>query len=394
MSADAIPEIMPSYGRIDIAFERGEGPYLITGEGRRYLDFACGIAVTALGHGHPHLVEALTRQAQSLWHCSNLFRIPEQDRLAHRLVENSFADTTFFCNSGAEALECGFKTIRKYHDETGNPDRYRILAFDGAFHGRTLAAISAGANAAHQAGFGPLVDGFDHVAFGNLNEARAAVTPETAAILVEPVQGEGGIRPAEAAFLRGLRETCDEYGLLLFFDEVQTGMGRTGRLFAHEWSGITPDVMALAKGLGGGFPVAACLTTGKAAVGITPGTHGSTFGGNPLAMAVANAVLDVILADGFLDHVTRMGTLLADRLAPLSTRYPEVVETVRGRGLMLGIKCVAPAGPMVDALRGNGLLTVPAADNVVRLLPPLIIDEQHVDEAMAAIEKTCAEAAT
>ena len=389
MSPDAMPEVMPSYARVDLAFERGEGPYLFTADGGRYLDFACGIAVTVLGHSHPHLLEALNRQAQNLWHCSNLFRIPEQERLAERLVAASFADTMFFCNSGAEAMEAGFKLIRKFHDETGNPNRYRIVSFDGSFHGRTLAAISAGANAAHQAGFAPLVDGFDHVAFGNLNEVRDAITPETAAILVEPVQGEGGIRPADADFLRGLRATCDEYGLLLFFDEVQTGMGRTGKLFAHEWAGVTPDVMAIAKGLGGGFPVAACLATAEAAVGITAGTHGSTFGGNPLAMAVANAVLDVLLGDGFLDHVVEMGNRLAGGLAPLAERYPGVIELVRGVGLMVGIKCVPPAGDVISGLRGNGLLAVPAADNVVRLLPPLIIEAAHVDEAVAAVEKTC-----
>ncbi len=391
MSSDAMPEVMPSYARVDIAFERGEGPYLFTGDGGRYLDFACGIAVTVLGHGHPHLVEALTRQAQSLWHCSNLFRIPEQERLAERLVAASFADTVFFCNSGAEALEAGFKLIRKYHHDTGNPGRYRMISFDGAFHGRTLAAISAGANEVHQAGFGPLVDGFDHVAFGNLNQVRAAVTPETAAILVEPIQGEGGIRPADADFLKGLREACDEFGLLLLFDEVQTGMGRTGKLFAYEWAGVTPDVMAIAKGLGGGFPVGACLATAKAAIGITAGTHGSTFGGNPLAMAVSNAVLDVLLGDGFLDHVVAMGRALKAALAPVAERYPGVIESVRGAGLMIGMKCVPPAGDVVTALRGNGLLTVPAADNVVRLLPPLIIEAAHVAEAVAAIEKTCAE---
>jgi acetylornithine/N-succinyldiaminopimelate aminotransferase len=384
---------MPSYARADIAFERGEGAYLFNADGRPYLDFACGIAVTALGHSHPHLVEALTRQARSLWHCSNLFQIPEQDRLARRLVESSFADTVFFCNSGAEAVECGFKVVRKFHDDTGNPDRYRIIAFDGSFHGRTLATISAGANANHQAGFAPLVDGFDHVAFGNLNEVRDAVVPETAAILVEPVQGEGGIRPANADFLRGLRETCDEFGLLLFMDEVQCGMGRTGRLFAHEWSGITPDVMAVAKGMGGGFPTGACLATARAAVGIVPGTHGSTFGGNPLAMAVANAVLDVMLADGFLDHVVEMGKLLASRAADVAGRFPEIIESARGSGLMVGLKCITPAGEMVERLRGRGLLTVPAADNVVRLLPPLTIEPSHVDEAFGIIETCCGEIA-
>ncbi len=386
-----VPEVMPSYARVDIAFARGEGAYLFAEDGRRFLDFASGIAVNALGHGHPHLIEALTRQAGALWHCSNLYRIPDQDRLARRLVENSFADTAFFCNSGAEALEAGFKLVRKYHDDTGNPDRYRILALEGAFHGRTLAAISAGDNAVHQAGFGPLVDGFDHAAPENMNEVRDKVTGETAAILVEPVQGEGGIKPLSPEFLRDLREVCDESGLLLLFDEVQCGMGRTGRLFAHEWSGVAPDVMALAKGLGGGFPVAVCLATARAAVGITAGTHGSTFGGNPLAMAVANAVLDVMLEPGFLDGVVATGGLLADRLAPLPERWPKVVDSVRGVGLMLGIRCLPANGTVVERLRENGLLTVPAADNVVRLLPPLNIAERHVDEAMAAIEAACRE---
>jgi len=380
---------MPSYARVDVAFERGEGAWLFTSDGRRYLDFASGIAVTALGHNHPHLVATLTQQAAKLWHCSNLFRIPEQERLAHRLVANSFADTVFFCNSGAEAVEAGLKLVRKFHDENGNPDRYRFITFDGSFHGRTLATISAATNPGHQKGFGPLVDGFDHVAFGNLNEVRHAITPETAAILVEPVQGEGGIRPGDAAFLKGLRETCDEFGLLLFVDEVQTGMGRTGRLFAYEWAGITPDVMAVAKGLGGGFPVGACLATERAAAGITAGTHGSTFGGNPLAMACANAVLDVLLADGFLSHVRQTGEALKGRLAELPKRWPKVIEAVRGVGLLLGLKCVMPAGDVVTACREAGMLTVPAADNVVRLLPPLIIDQSHVDAAAAAIEQAC-----
>ena len=384
-----ISEIMPSYARVDIAFERGDGAYLYTGDGRRFLDFASGVAVTALGHNHPHLMEALTGQAAKLWHCSNLFRIPEQERLAHRLVANSFADTVFFCNSGAEAVEAGLKLVRKYHDDTGSPDRYRLITFDGSFHGRTLSTISAAANAGHQKGFGPLVDGFDHVSFGNLNEVRSAITPRTAAILVEPVQGEGGIRPGDAAFLKGLREACDEFGLLLFFDEVQTGIGRTGTLFAYEWAGVTPDVMAIAKGLGGGFPVGACLATERAAVGITAGTHGSTFGGNPLAMAVANGVLDVILGDGFLPHVRSMGELLMKRLSGLPQQTPKVIEAVRGVGLLIGLKCVPPAGEVVTACREAGLLTVPAADNVVRLLPPLIIDETHVAEACDMVEKAC-----
>jgi acetylornithine/N-succinyldiaminopimelate aminotransferase len=380
---------MPSYARVDIAFDRGDGAYLFTSDGKRYLDFASGVAVTALGHGHPHLVEALTRQAAKLWHCSNLFRIPEQEKLAHRLVSNSFADTAFFCNSGAEAVEAGLKLVRKFHHDSGNPERYRMVAFDGAFHGRTLSTISAGASAVHQAGFGPLLEGFDHVAYGNLNEVRDAITPETAAILVEAVQGEGGIRPGNAAFLKGLREACDEFGLLLFFDEVQTGMGRTGHLFGYQWAGVTPDVMALAKGLGGGFPVGACLATERAAIGITPGTHGSTFGGNPLAMAAANAVLDVLLADGFLANVRRTGDALMSRMDAVAKQWPQVIQSVRGVGMMIGLKCAVPSGNMVTACREAGLLTVPAGDNVCRLLPPLIIEDSHVAEAVEMVEIAC-----
>jgi len=381
---------MPSYGRADLVFERGEGLYLFATDGRRYLDFAAGVAVNALGHSHPHLVEALTKQVATLWHCSNLYRIAGQELLAQRLVDNSFADTVFFCNSGAEAIEAGLKIARKYHDESGNPDRYRMIAFEGSFHGRTLATISAGANKAHQAGFGPLVDGFDHVAFGNLNEVRNAIGPQTAAIMVEPVQGEGGIHPADVAFLKGLRATCDEFGLLLFFDEVQTGIGRTGKFFAYEWAGIEPDVMAVAKGLGGGFPVGACLATERAAAGIKPGTHGSTFGGNPLAMAAANAVLDIVLHKDFLPRVERMGTLLMARIADLPKRFPKAVAEVRGLGLMIGLKCVPSAYDVVAALRDAGLLTVPAADNVVRLLPPLNLDERHIDEACAILDRVLA----
>jgi len=383
------PDIMPSYARVDVAFDRGDGAYLYATDGRRFLDFASGIAVTALGHNHPHLVAALVAQAGKLWHCSNLYRIPDQERLARRLVEASFADTMFFCNSGAEAVEAGFKLIRKYHDETGNPDRYRIVCFEGSFHGRTLSTITAGANAAHKVGFAPLPDGYDHVPFGNLNAVRDAITPETAAILVEAVQGEGGIRVADDDFLKGLRAACDEFGLLLMFDEVQTGIGRTGKLFAHEWSGVRPDVMAVAKGLGGGFPVGACLATEAAAIGITPGTHGSTFGGNPLAMAVANGVLDVLLEDGFLARVRDRGDALQGAVAELASRWPRIIEEVRGVGLMIGVKSVIPAGELVAACNAAGLLTVPAADNVMRLLPPLIIEQNHIDEAVAMIDSAC-----
>jgi acetylornithine/N-succinyldiaminopimelate aminotransferase len=381
--------LMPTYARAELAFERGEGPYLHATDGRRYLDFAAGIAVNVLGHSHPYLVAALMDQAEKLWHCSNLYRIPAGERLAERLCAASFADRVFFSNSGAEALECGFKLIRKYHDDSGNPGRYKVIGCQGSFHGRTLATLSAAGNPKYLEGFRPEVPGFVQVAFGNMNELRAAIDDETAAVLVEPIQGEGGIRAAELDYLRALRQVCDEFGLLLFFDEVQCGMGRTGRLFAYEWAGAAPDVMALAKGLGGGFPIGACLATETAAAGMTAGTHGSTFGGNPLAMAVANAVLDVLLAEGFLDDVERTGALLRTGLVALAGRHPQVLAGLRGRGLMLGLECVVPAGEMVARLRTAGLLTVGAAENVVRIVPPLIIDEGHVEEALTILEQVC-----
>ena len=385
-----IPAVMPTYGRKNIAFERGEGPYLFATDGARYLDFTAGIGVNCLGHAHPRLVAALSEQAGRLWHTSNMFIIPGQERLAERLVANTFADTAFFCNSGAEAVECGIKTLRSYFDAAGDPGRYRIICADHAFHGRTMATISAGGQAKLLNGFEPAVDGFDHVGFGNLNETRAAITDETAGILIEPVQGEGGIRPAQEDYLQGLRAIADEYGLLLFFDEVQCGMGRTGKLFAHEWAGVAPDVMAVAKGIGGGFPVGACLTTERAARGMTAGTHGSTYGGNPLAMAVANTVLDVMLADGFLDHVLEMGDLLVAGLQRLVEAHPGVLADVRGRGLMVGLVCVDDPKPLIDGLLENGLLTVLAGGNVVRMLPPLIVDERHIDEALDIVDRTCA----
>ena len=387
------PVLMPTYARAELAFERGEGVYLFDADGRRYLDFACGIGVTGLGHAHPHLVAALTEQAGKLWHASNLYRIAEQERLAERLVAHSFADTAFFCNSGAEAVECGLKLVRKHFDETGEGERYRVIACESAFHGRTLATIAAGGQPKHLQGFDPAVEGFDHVPFGNLNALRAAIGPETAAILVEPVQGEGGIHLGDRDYLRGLRAAADEYGLLLFFDEVQCGMGRTGRLFAHQWAEVAPDVMALAKALGGGFPIGACLATANAANGMTAGTHGSTFGGNPLAMAVANAVLDVMLADGFLEGVERMGGVLRRRLEAIAAQFPGLVAEVRGLGLMLGVKVRAENRDVVARVRDNGLLTVAANDNIVRLLPPLIIDEGHVEEAAAILERSFTEIA-
>jgi acetylornithine/N-succinyldiaminopimelate aminotransferase len=378
---------MPTYQRAEIAFERGEGAYLFATDGRRYLDFASGIAVTGLGHSHPHLVAALTDQAKKVWHLSNLYQIPGQQRLAERLVAASFADSVFFCNSGAEAIECGLKMTRKYHDENGTSERYRIITVEGAFHGRTLATIAAGGQEKHLKGFDPIVDGFDKVAFGNLNELRAAITGETAAILIEPVQGEGGMRAASVEYLRALRQVADEFGLLLFCDEVQSGMGRTGKLFAHEWAGIEPDIVATAKAIGGGFPMGACLAKEKAAKALTAGSHGSTFGGGPLAMACANAVLDVMLADGFFANVERMGRLLRTRLEALVKRHPSIFTDVRGAGLMLGLKCVVPNTEMVNNLRAAGLLTVGAGDNTVRVLPPLIIEESHVEEALAILDK-------
>jgi acetylornithine/N-succinyldiaminopimelate aminotransferase len=381
---------MPTYARVDLAFERGEGCWLIGTDGRRYLDFTSGIAVTALGHCHPHLVKALQDQAAKLWHCSNLFRIPSGEKLAERLVKHSFADTVFFTNSGVEALECALKIVRKYHDDTGNPGRYRVITCAGAFHGRSLATLAAGGNEKYLKGYDPVVDGFDQVPFGNLNEMRAAIRPDTAAILVEPIQGEGGVRPATVEYLRALRQICDEFGLLLAFDEVQSGMGRTGRLFAHEWAGIAPDVMALAKGLGSGFPVGACLATERAAKGMTAGTHGSTFGGNPLAMAAANAVLDVMLEPGFLESVEKKGRLFQNRLEGVAQRHRGAIAGLRGQGLMQGLKCAVPNGTMVDALRAEGLLTVSAADNVVRVYPPLIASEAELEQGTAIIERVAA----
>jgi len=382
---------MPTYARADVVFERGEGPYLYATDGRRFLDFAAGVAVNALGHAHPYLIKALTEQANKVWHTSNLFRVAGQESLAKRLTEVTFADTVFFTNSGAEAWECGAKTIRKYHYENGNPQKTRIITFEQAFHGRTIASISAAKQEKLVKGFGPLLDGFDQVAFGNLNELRNAITPETGGICVEPIQGEGGIRTGSVEFLRGLREVCDEFGLLLFFDEIQTGVGRTGKLFAHEWAGITPDVMAIAKGIGGGFPLGACLATERAASGMTAGTHGSTYGGNPLATAVGNAVLDVVLEPGFLDGVQRIAGVLQGRLKDLIAAHPGFFLEQRGQGLLLGLKLAQPVGDVVARLRANGLLSVPAGDNVVRLLPPLIITEQQVEEAVAILDQTARE---
>jgi acetylornithine/N-succinyldiaminopimelate aminotransferase len=382
--------VLGTYARADVEFERGEGAYLITPAGGRYLDFAGGVAVNVLGHAHPHLVEAVTEQARKIWHTSNLYRVTGQERLARRLTDVTFADKVFFANSGAEAMEACVKMARKYQSHNGHPERYRILTFEGAFHGRTLAMIAAGNQAKHLAGFGPKVEGFDQVPAGDLDAARLAITSETAGILIEPIQGEGGIRAAGWPFLRALRELADEHGILLILDEVQCGMGRTGKLFAYEWTGIQPDIMGVAKGLGGGFPIGACLATAEAAAGMTAGTHGSTFGGNPLAAAAGNAVLDVVLEPGFLARVEEMGLLLKQRLAEIAGRHPEIIAGVRGEGLMLGLLCKIPNTELSSTLFAEKLLTVTAGDNVVRLLPPLVITPAEIKEACGKIESACA----
>ncbi|MEQ8305015.1 MAG: aspartate aminotransferase family protein [Hoeflea sp.] len=383
--ADAKP-LYETYNRAPIVFERGHGVWLETDKGERYLDFAAGIAVNSLGHTHPHLVEALKSQADRIWHLSNLHEIPDQTRLAERLTEATFADKVFFTNSGAEALECAIKTARRHFYVNGQPERYRIITVEGAFHGRTLATIAAGGQAKYLEGFGPKVEGFDQVLFGDHEALRQAITDETAAILVEPVQGEGGVRPLPVECMRGLRELCDENGILLILDEVQSGVGRTGKLFAHEFAGIAPDIMAIAKGIGGGFPFGACLATAEAADGMTVGTHGTTYGGNPLAMAVGNAVLDVVLADGFLSHVNDVSLVLRQGLASLKDRYPDLIEEVRGLGLLTGIKCRKSNADLVMALRSERLLAVPAGENVVRLLPPLIVSAEEIRDALHRIE--------
>jgi acetylornithine/N-succinyldiaminopimelate aminotransferase len=381
---------MGTYARRDIVFERGEGSWLVTTEGERFLDFGAGVAVNALGHAHPHLVAALTDQAKSLWHTSNLYRVAGQERLAERLVAATFADKVFFCNSGAEACEGAIKTARRYHFVSGHPERWRIITFRGAFHGRTIAAISSAGNEKYMEGFGPEVPGFDHVPLGDLPAVEAAIGPETAAIMIEPIQGEGGVRSATPEFLRALREICDGKGLLLVLDEVQTGVGRTGKLFAHDWAGITPDIMAVAKGLGGGFPVGAILATAEAAKGMTPGTHGSTFGGNPLAMAVGNAVLDVVLEPGFLDAVRSKALRLKQGLARLKDQYPAIVEEVRGEGLLMGLKLTLPPAEAVSAAAAEKLLLVAAADNVVRVLPPLNVADGEISEAVERLARALA----
>ncbi len=388
------PAVLGTYARQDLVFERGEGAWLITTTGERYLDFASGVAVNALGHAHPRLVEALSAQAAKLWHTSNLYRVAGQERLAERLTAITFADRAFFCNSGAEACEGAIKMARRYHYVSGRPERWRIVTFHNAFHGRTLATMAAGGNPKHLDGFGPKVDGFDQVPVGDLAALDRAIGPETAAIMIEPVQGEGGVHCIPWSFLQHLRKVCDERGLLLVLDEVQSGTGRTGKLFAHEWAGIVPDIMAIAKGIGGGFPVGAVLATAEAAKGMTVGTHGSTFGGNPLAMAVANAVLDVVLEPDFLPAVERKALRLKQSLAALRDHFPGIIEEVRGVGLLTGLKVKPPIGEVVAAATADKLLLAPAGDNVVRLLPPLTVSEPEIDEAMSRLDHALSRMAT
>ena len=383
----SFPALMPVYARADVYFERGEGVYLYDDKGQRYLDFVAGMAVVAVGHCHPQIVAALHKQAETLWTVSNLYHTHSSARLAQRLVDLTFADTVFFQNSGAEAWECGVKTIRKYFSSIGQPQRFRIISFQGCFHGRTMTAIAASKAEKMVGGFGPLIDGFDLVPLENIDAVRAAITDETAGIVIEPVIGEGGTKVASPAFLRALRALCDEKGLLLFFDEIQCGLGRTGKLFAHEWAGVTPDVMCIAKALGNGFPIGACLATAKAAKGMTAGTHGSTYGGNPLATEVGNAVLDVLTAPGFLSDVERRSAYLRRALDTVITQHPKIFKGLRGSGFLCGVECVVPNGDVVKALHAEKMLAVVAGENVVRLLPPLVVTEAQMDEAVVIIDR-------
>jgi acetylornithine/N-succinyldiaminopimelate aminotransferase len=383
---------MGTYARQDVVFVRGEGAWLFSEVGEKFLDFGSGVAVNALGHAHPGLVAALTAQAAKLWHTSNLYRVEGQEHLAAKLTRLTFAEQAFFCNSGAEACEGAIKVARRYHYVNGHPEKQRIITFQGAFHGRTLATLAAGGNEKYLEGFGPKAEGFDHLPFGDHDALKAAIRPETAAIMIEPIQGEGGVRTVPAQCLRGLRELCDANGLLLIFDEVQTGAGRTGKLFAHEWAGITPDIMAIAKGLGGGFPVGAILATAEAAKGMTPGTHGSTFGGNPLAMAVAGTVIDILAEDGFLDEVQRKALLLKQSLAGIKDQFPDVVEDVRGAGLLTGLKLKANVTPpeVVKSAFGERLLLVGAGDNTVRILPPLNVADEEIADGIERLSRALA----
>ena len=381
---------MPTYSPADITFEYGKGVYLFSSDGRKYMDFGSGIAVSSVGHSHPHLVKAIQNQAGKVLHYSNLYKIKGQETLANTLVKNSFAESVFFCNSGAEAVECGIKIVRRYHAQNGNSKKNRIITCTGGFHGRTLATLSAAKNEKHTAGFFPMLDGFDQVSFNSLNEIQNIITDETAAILVEPIQGEGGINNADSDYLRELRTIADEADILLFFDEVQTGVGRTGKLFAHEWSNIQPDVMATAKGLGGGFPIGACLANRKTTEIMTPGTHGSTFGGNPMASAAANAVLDIVLKSGFLANVHKNGIYLYKQLATILDKY-QFLSEIRGKGLLIGVACSDGVinTDIVKVAENLGLLVIPAGNNVIRIIPPLIITKTEIDEGLALFDQAC-----
>ncbi|GLO77451.1 aspartate aminotransferase family protein [Sulfitobacter pontiacus] len=382
-----IPSVLPTYSRAPLSFVKGEGSWLIEQDGRRFLDLGAGIAVNALGHAHPALVAALTKQAGQLWHTSNLYEIPQQQELADRLVALSFADTVFFTNSGTEACELAVKMARKYFYDKGQPDRTEIITFSGSFHGRSSAGIAAAGSEKMTKGFGPLLPGFKHIEFGDMEALGAAITDTTAAIMIEPVQGEGGIRPVPDADLKQMRALCDTHGLLLIFDEVQCGVGRTGKMFAHEWAGVTPDIMMVAKGIGGGFPLGAVLATENAASGMTAGTHGSTYGGNPLGCAVGNAVVNIIGTDAFLEDVNRKAGLMRQKLEGLVASHPDVFESVRGSGLMLGLKCKATNSDVVSAGYRHEVITVPAADNVIRLLPPLNITDEDIAEAVSRLDQ-------
>ena len=385
------PALLPTYNRTDVAFVRGEGSYLFAEDGKRYLDFGAGIAVNAFGYANPALIKALTEQAQLLWHTSNLYRVPGQESLSQKLVASTFADTVFFTNSGTEAIELAIKMARRHHFVNGQPDRFHIVSFEGAFHGRTMAAINAGGNEKYLEGFGPRMAGFDQVPLGDLDALKKIVGPHTAALIIEPLQGEGGVRPVAPEFLRALRKLCDDTGMLLIFDEIQTGVGRTGKLFAYEWLGLEPDIMTVAKGIGGGFPLGAVLATAEAADGMTVGTHGTTYGGNPLAMAVGNAAIDLALAPGFLDHVNKIANYLHQQLGALVAGHPDLFEGVRGQGLMIGLKMKTPSAEFLAAARANGLIVLPAGDNVVRLLPPLTLSEDEAREGMELLSKTASQ---
>jgi len=384
-----INAVLPTYTRAPVAFVRGVGARVFTEDDTEYLDFGAGVAVNSCGHAHPHLIAALTEQANKIWHTSNLYQMPGQEKLAQRLIDSTFADTVFFCNSGAEANELAIKMARKHFAAKGEAEKFHIITFEGAFHGRTLATLAAGGQQKYLEGFGPKAAGFDQVAFGDHKALEAAIGPQTAAIMIEPVQGEGGLRNVPSQCLKGLRALCDAHGLLLIFDEIQCGVGRTGKLFAHEWAGITPDIMSVAKGIGGGFPLGAVLATEAAASGMVAGTHGSTFGGNPLATAVGNAVLDVVLGEGFLDNVNRQSINMKQSLERLKDTHPDVIEEVRGSGLMMGLKVKVLNTDFVKAALDQKLLVIGAGDNVVRLLPPLIVNDEDVAEAIAKLDAAC-----